>query len=151
MKALAGVLLGLFACATAASGAGDACGTASHLVHVDAAIPRVAEAIKARALTIVVAGTTSSSLPGADGAKLAWPARLEAALRKQFPDVTVKVAPYVTPRRTAAEMADAFPKFLKADKPQLVIWQTAHRGGARLASLCRRDPLGRAGTRPEPV
>jgi lysophospholipase L1-like esterase len=124
MKALAGALVGLFAFATAASGAGDACGTASHLVQVDAASSRVAEAIKARALTIVVAGTTSSSLPGAEGAKLAWPARLEAALRTKFPDVAIKVIPYVTPRQTAEAMAQTFPKILKSEKPQLVIWQT---------------------------
>jgi hypothetical protein len=125
MKALAGALVGLFVFATAASGAGDACGTASHLVQVDAAMPRVADAInKAHALTIVVAGTTSSSLPGAEGPNLAYPARLEAALRKKFPDVTVKVVPYVTPRQTAEAMAQAFPKMLKSEKPQLVIWQT---------------------------
>ncbi len=125
MKALAGALVCLFALATAASGAGDACGTASHLVQVDAPMPRVADAInKTHTLTIVVAGTTSSSLPGAEGTSLAYPARFEAALHKKFPGITFKVVSYVTPRRTAEEMAQAFPKILKSDKPQLVIWQT---------------------------
>ena len=125
MKALAGALLGVFACATAASGAGDACGTASHLVQVDAAMPRAAEAIdKTKSLTIVVAGTTSSSLPGPEGAKLAYPARLEAALKEKLPGVAVKVVPYVTPRTTASAMAQTFPKILKSDKPALMVWQT---------------------------
>ncbi|HEV7476984.1 MAG TPA: hypothetical protein VGO02_04515, partial [Burkholderiales bacterium] len=125
MKALAGALVGVIAYATAASGAGDACNVASHLVQVDAPLPRVAEAIdKTKSLTIVVAGTTSSSLPGAEGAKLAWPARLEGALAKKFPGVAVKVVPYVAPRQTAEVMAQTFPKMLKADKPQLVVWQT---------------------------
>lgn len=126
MKALAGALVGVLAYATAASGADDAaCATASHLVQVDAALPRVAEAIaKTRSVTIVVAGTTSSSLPGAEGANLAYPARLELALRKKLPGVAVKVVPYVTPRQTAAAMAETFPKILKNDKPALVVWQT---------------------------
>lgn len=125
MKALAGALVGVFAWATAASGAGEACGTASHLVQVDAALPRAAEAIdKTKSLTIVVAGTTSSSLPGAEGANLAYPARLEVALGKKLPGVAVKVIPYVAPRQTAAAMAQNFPKILKTDKPALVVWQT---------------------------
>jgi hypothetical protein len=126
MKALAGALVGVFACATAAAGADDAaCAVASHLVQVDAALPRAAEAVaKTRSLTITVAGTTSSSLPGAEGPRLAYPARLEVALAKRLPGIAVKVVPYVAPRQTAAAMAAAFPKILKADKPALVVWQT---------------------------
>jgi hypothetical protein len=126
MKALAGALVGVFVYATVASAADDAsCATASHLVQVDAALPRVAEAIaKTHSVTITVAGTTSSSLPGAEGPKLAYPARLELALRRKLPGVTVKVVPYVAPRQTAAAMAATFPKILKTDKPALMVWQT---------------------------
>ena len=55
---------------------------AAHLVHADAALPRVAEAIaKAKSLNMVVVGTTSSTLPGASGQALALsgPARSCAA------------------------------------------------------------------------
>jgi GDSL-like lipase/acylhydrolase family protein len=126
MKTLAGALVGVFVYAAAASGADDAaCLVASHLVQVDAALPRVAEAIeKTKSATIVVAGTTSSSLPGPEGPNLAYPARLEVALRKRLPGVAVKVVPYVAPRQTAAAMAQMFPKILKSDKPALVVWQT---------------------------
>jgi hypothetical protein len=124
MKALAGALFAILALATTASGAGDACGVAAHLVHIDAGLPHVAEAIKAHTLTVAVAGTTSSSLPGSAGPSLAYPARLQFALQKKLPDVTVKVVPYVTPRTTAAAQAETFPKILKADHPALVIWQT---------------------------
>ena len=68
--------------------------------------------------------TTSSSLPGAEGGKLAYPARLQLALQKKLPEVAVKVLPYVTPRTTAAIQADNFSKILKSDHPELVIWQT---------------------------
>jgi len=126
MKAVAGAILGIFTYVGAASaGAGDACGVAEHLVHADAALPRVAGAIgKSKSLTVVVAGTTSSTLPGAGGQALAYPARLEIALQKRLPGVTVKVISVAKPRQTAADMAEGFPKVLKDEKPALVIWQT---------------------------
>jgi hypothetical protein len=125
MKALAGALFGVLVYASAASAADDACAVASHLVHADAGLPRAAAAIaKTQTLTIAVAGTTSSSLPGAEGANLAYPARLELALRQKLPGVAVKVIPYATPRQTAAEMAATFPKILQKDRPSLIVWQT---------------------------
>ena len=49
MRRIAGALIGIFAYASAASaGPGDACAVAAHLVHADAALPRVAAAIKAK-------------------------------------------------------------------------------------------------------
>jgi lysophospholipase L1-like esterase len=143
MTRLAGmILLSIFTYASAASaGPGDACAVAAHLVQADAALPRVAAAIKNKTLTVIVAGSTSSTLPGATGPAAAYPARLEAALKKKLPDVTIKVISLAKPRQTAAEMAAAFPKVLKDEKPALVIWQagtadamrgigTLHDGGA---------------------
>jgi len=126
MRAVAGIALGIFTYVGAALAvAGDACDVAAHLVHADAELPRVAAAIaKSKSLTVVVAGTTSSTLPGAGGQALAYPARLEAALQKRLPGVTVKVISMAKPRQTAADMAEAFPKVLKDEKPALVIWQT---------------------------
>ena len=124
MKLAAGLALGILAYAGAAN-AEPACGVAAHLVHVDAALPHATESIgKSKTLKIVVVGTTSSTLPGANGEALAYPARLETALRKKLPDVAVKVISLAKPRQTAADMAEAFPKVLKDDKPTLVIWQT---------------------------
>jgi hypothetical protein len=125
MKRLAGILLGIFAYASAASaGPGDACAVAAHLVQSDAALPRVAAAIKNKTLNIAVAGTTSSTLPGTNGPAAAYPMRLELALQKKLQGVDVKVISLAKPRQTAAEMAAAFPKMLKEDKPALVVWQT---------------------------
>jgi hypothetical protein len=125
MKRLAGILLSVFTYVGAASaGPGDACAVAAHLVQADAALPHVAAAIKNKTLTVIVAGTTSSTLPGATGPATAYPARLEAALKKKLPNVNVRVISLAKPRQTAAEMAAAFPKVLKEEKPALVIWQT---------------------------
>lgn len=125
MKRIAGALIGVFAYASVASaGPGDACAVASHLIQADAALPRVAAAIKAKKLTVIVEGTTSSTLPGANGQAAAYPARLEAALQKKLPGVSVKVISLAKPRQTAAEMAAIFPRMLQAEKPALVVWQT---------------------------
>jgi ABC-type amino acid transport substrate-binding protein len=102
-----------------------ACGVAAHLVHSEASLPHVADSIaKTKTLKILVVGTTSSTLPGAAGQTLAYPARLEAALQKKLPDVTVTLISMAKPRQTAADMAEAFPKLLRDEKPALVIWQT---------------------------
>src|SRR5262245_58505143 len=110
MTRLAAILVGIFTYVGTASGADDACAVAAHLVQADAALPRVAAAIKNKALQIVVAGTTSSTLPGPNGPALAYPARLEVALQQKLPGVSVKVTSMAKPRQSAADMAAAFPK-----------------------------------------
>ena len=72
----------------------------------------------------MVVGTTSSALPGPDGARSAYPARLEAALAKRLPGVAVKVVSAVKPRQTTADMAETFERLAMDAKPNLVIWQT---------------------------
>ena len=125
MRVVVGALLLVLGCVVTASGdSGDACDVAQHLVHADASLTHVADAIKARSLTIAVAGTASSTLPGATGQQLAYPAKLEAALGKKLPDVTVKVISLVKPRQTAQDMAQGFPRLLRDEKPALLIWQT---------------------------
>lgn len=125
MRRIAGALIGVCAYASVASaGPGDSCAVAAHLVHADAALPRVAAAIKAKNLKVVVAGTGSSTLPGANGAAAAYPARLEEALQKKLPDVKVTIISLIKSRQTAADMAAEFPKVLATEKPNLVIWQT---------------------------
>jgi len=125
MRRIAGAMIGILAYMSAApAGPGDACLVAAHLVHADAALPRVAAAIQSKKLNIVVSGTGSSTLPGHTGPDPAYPARLEAALQKKLQGVSVKVISLAKSRQTAAEMAAAFPRILKDEKPALVIWQT---------------------------
>jgi lysophospholipase L1-like esterase len=124
MKRLAGILLSMFASVGTASAADDGCAVAAHLVQADAALPRVAAAIKKKTFHIVVAGTTSSTLPGPNGPASAYPTRLEAALRKKLQGVDVKVISLAKPRQSAADMAAAFPKVLKDETPALIVWQT---------------------------
>jgi hypothetical protein len=100
------------------------CRVAQHQIENSFKLPRVAGAIAAKRLDILVVGAGSSALPGPDGAKNSYPARLQAALQELLPGVTVKVTTDVQARRTAAEMVKALPADLAAAKPALVVWQT---------------------------
>jgi hypothetical protein len=100
------------------------CDVSQSYLSGDSELAHVAKAVKARQrLDISVVGTGSSSLPGPDGARFAYPARLEQVLRQQLPGITVKVTAHVQPRESTADMVAGFAKVLADDKPALVIWQ----------------------------
>jgi GDSL-like Lipase/Acylhydrolase family len=90
----------------------------------DIDLTHVTNAIKDRhRLDISVVGSGSSALSGPDGARFAYPARLEAALQAQLPGNEIKVTAHVQLRQTTADMASRMPAALAEDKPALVIWQ----------------------------
>ena len=100
------------------------CRVAAHLAETSYPLPKVTRAIADKKLSILVVGAGSSQLPGANGAKNAYPARLQQALADQLKGVEVKVATDVKASRTAAEMVKALPADLGVEKPALMIWQT---------------------------
>jgi hypothetical protein len=100
------------------------CRVAEHQIENTFRLPRVAQAIEAKKLDILVLGAGSSVLPGPGGVKNAYPARLEAALAEKLPGVAVHVTTDVKAKRTAAEMVKMLPADLAATKPALLIWQT---------------------------
>ena len=104
----------LAACATVLCGAethaekADVCAVPGYLMFGDSPLERVKAAVtKDKSLKILVLGTTSSTLPGAEGAKYAYPARLEAALRRRLPGVAVTVVTAAKPRQSASEMTES--------------------------------------------
>ena len=109
----------------AAAGAEDGCGAAKHLLSTEIALPRAAAAMAAHhQLTVAVSGTASSTLPGPDGARWAYPAQLEHALRQQLPSLTVKVINAAKQNQTATELLQQFDRLIVEDKPSLLVWQT---------------------------
>jgi hypothetical protein len=101
-----------------------ACTVPDSLIATDVALTRVAAEIKdRRRLDITVVGSASSALSGPDGARFAYPAQLEQALKERLPGNEIKVTAHVEPRLTTADMASGLPRILAADKPVLVIWQ----------------------------
>ncbi|HTT47311.1 MAG TPA: GDSL-type esterase/lipase family protein [Pseudolabrys sp.] len=116
------VLLALAGPAWAA--APDTCRVAEPQIERDFALPQVTRAIAAKQLDILVVGAGSSSLPGPNGVKDAYPARLQSALAELLPGVTVRVTTDVKPRRTATQMVKSLIPALAAAKPALMVWQT---------------------------
>lgn len=100
------------------------CRVAAHLAESSFPMPQVARAIAAKKLAVLVIGAGSSRLPGPGGGKMAYPARLQAALAEKLPGVAVTVATDVKMRRTAAQMVEAMPADLAGTKPALLVWQT---------------------------
>lgn len=93
-------------------------------VTPDFAMPHVAAAIAKKRLDIVVIGTASSELAGPGGTDLAYPTRLEAALRKRLPGIAVKVVIHTRPRDSAEDMEKKLSRIVAETKPALVVWQT---------------------------
>jgi len=114
------------AAAQGTSDAAAACPAPEHITHVEGALPNSAAAIaKDHRLNILLIGTGSSTLPGPDGVRKAYPARLQAALAAAVPGgVAVVVATDVEPRRTAQQMVSVLAPALVHTQPELVIWQT---------------------------
>ncbi|HXX25140.1 MAG TPA: SGNH/GDSL hydrolase family protein [Pseudolabrys sp.] len=87
-------------------------------------LPNTQRAIASKQLTVLVLGSGSSTLPGPKGADLAYPMRLQSALRELLPGVTIKVAADIKQHRTAIETVKLLNKTLTDLKPALVVWQT---------------------------
>ena len=100
------------------------CRVAAHLAEPNYPLPKVARALAEKKFNILVVGAGSSQLPGVNGAKNAYPARLQQALADQLKGVEVKVTTDIKASRTAAEMVKVLPTDLEATKPALMIWQT---------------------------
>ena len=100
------------------------CRVAEHIVETSVRLPQASRAIAGKKLDIVVVGAGSSALPGPDGAKKAYPARLQEALAAKLPNVKVTVFTDIKARRTAAEMLQGLPGQLAAKKPALLVWQS---------------------------
>ena len=100
------------------------CRAAEAQVESEFNLPNVTRAIAAKQLNILVVGAGSSVLPGPNGAKIAYPARLQNALSAKLPGVAVTVTADVKARRTAGDMLKTLASALAAAKPALVVWQT---------------------------
>jgi hypothetical protein len=122
MKRLA-LLLALPAMAgTAMAAQPGECLVAQHQLEL-APLPHVRAALAAKKLDVMVVGAGSSTLPGPDGDKAAYPARLQKALGELLPGVAVTVKADVKLGRIVPDVIKIINKPLADTKPALVIWQ----------------------------
>jgi hypothetical protein len=126
MKAFIAVVLAASALAGRALAVDPpSCAVPANLFFVDNNLNRVTTAVgKQHRLAIAVFGTGSSTLAGADGPSLAYPARLEAALNQRLSNVMIGVATRTKAGQTADGMRRNMKELLVDLKPDLVIWQT---------------------------
>jgi hypothetical protein len=126
MKALVAAALAVSALASQALAADPPpCAVPDRLVSGDYSLRRVAAVVaRQHKLAIVVLGTGSSTLAGAEGPGMAYPARLEALLNQRLSMVAVKVMSRTMNGGTADIMRRSMKEMLVDQKPDLVIWQT---------------------------
>ena len=123
LATIASVGVGLTGAARAASPP-ERCDAPQSLIDADVELSRVTTEFKTnRRLHITVIGSGSSGLSGPDGARAAYPARLEAVLKQAMPGTDVKVTAHVQSKETTAAMVAGLDKILAEDKPTLVVWQ----------------------------
>jgi hypothetical protein len=119
----AGIARAQDAAKTDASDAAKTCDVPAHLLSSESALPKVAAAVKSgQPLTILVVGSRSSTIASSEGS--AYPARLQAALKEQLPQVPVDLSVELQAAKSAEEVDAALVKLVEAKKPTLVIWQT---------------------------
>lgn len=125
MTLIAAIVASLaFVYGAAAAETAPICEVPESLLPADVDLARVANAIKDHhPLYITVVGSASSALAGPDGARFAYPAQLEAALRERLPGNEIKVTAHIQSRQTTADMAASLASIVNADHPVLVIWQ----------------------------
>lgn len=124
IRRVALLLAGLLSAAPALAEEPPECQIAQHQVEYTFALPNVARSLTDKKLAILVVGSASSTLPGSNGVKDAYPARLQKVLSERLPGAAVKVTADVKPHRTAEAMVKTLKAELAAAKPALMIWQT---------------------------
>jgi lysophospholipase L1-like esterase len=91
----------------------------------DNPLPRAAQKLaKHGRLKIAAIGSSSTMGVGASAPEAAWPARLEADLRRRLPGAEITVENYGKLRDVAGNMVKRMKADILASKPDLVIWET---------------------------
>ena len=132
LTVLGSLFLAIFPAAAAAPLAPD-CSVPSELVEDDPRLPELAEHLRQKhPITIVVIGGASTAgMASGNAAEYAYPERLQAALKRLYPNVPVTVLNNGIARQTTQEMVDRFPRDVYALSPTLVIWETGTFDAAR--------------------
>jgi lysophospholipase L1-like esterase len=119
------VLLLLMQAQPVGAGAAEpACPTPPALLSIKPTLTYVAAKLaKREKLTILAMGSSSTEGIGASSPAATYPSRLEAELRKRFPNVDIRVINRGRGGEDAAEEVVRLERDVVADDPDLVIWQ----------------------------
>jgi hypothetical protein len=112
------------------------CEVPSDLLADGSPLPNVAKKAKLeRRLKIIALGSSSTLGVGATGLPSAFPARLEAALARMLPDVSVQVLNKGISRQTAHDMVERIDTEVLPEEPALVIWESGTAEAVRNAEI----------------
>jgi hypothetical protein len=101
------------------------CDVPSSLLETESPLPKVEAAAKAgKPLDILVIGSRSSTIGTSDNTGIAYPSRMQVALKDRLSQLTVNVSVEIQPKKTAEEVASGLVKLMEGKSPTLVIWQT---------------------------
>jgi hypothetical protein len=109
-----------------AEDAPQGCDVPASLLETESPLPKVEAAAKARQpLDILVIGSRSSTIGSSDTTGIAYPSRMQAALKDRLSQLTtVNVSVEIQAKKTAEEVVSGFVKLMEGKSPTLVIWQT---------------------------
>jgi len=145
VAAALGLLLLLLAAPVGAGEAEPACPNPPALLSLHPALIYVgAKLAKHNRLTILAMGSSSTEGVGASSPAATYPSRLEAELRKRFPDTDIRVINRGKGGEDAPDEVVRLERDVVADDPDLVIWQIGTNAALRrLDPAIQRDTLRR--------
>jgi hypothetical protein len=101
------------------------CDVPASMLETESALPKVEAAVKAGGpLEILVIGSRSSTIGTSDTTGIAYPSRMQAALKDRLSQLAVNVSVEIQAKKTAEEVVSGLVKLLEGKRPTLVIWQT---------------------------
>ena len=103
------------------------CDVPASLLETESPLPKVEAAAKAgKPLDILVIGSRSSTIGSSDTTGIAYPSRMQAALKDRLSQsqIAVNVSVEIQAKKTAEEVVSGFVKLMEGKSPTLVIWQT---------------------------
>jgi hypothetical protein len=108
-----------------AEDAPQGCDVPASLLETESPLPKVEAAAKARQpLDILVIGSRSSTIGSSDTTGIAYPSRMQVALKDRLSQLAVNVSVEIQAKKTAEEVTSGLVKLLEGKSPTLVIWQT---------------------------
>lgn len=111
--------------AGAQTAAREPCAVPSNLLQSSYGLPRLAERVRrGEPVKIVALGSSSTEGIGASRPEASYPSRLQAELRRLWPNVRVTVVNKGVGGERARQMIARFQRDVIDEKPDLLIWQT---------------------------
>jgi acyl-CoA thioesterase I len=101
----------------------------------DSALPKAAKKLASGSLRIAALGSSTTLGVGSSGTEAAWPARLEAELRRRLPTAQITVLNRGKLRDPASAMIKRMAIEALAEKPDILIWETGTAEAVRNMSL----------------